>query len=192
MRVYRVTWVAPHWRQLTPTDPGHPLYLPVDRQGAGRFDNPDNYVALYVSLTPEGAVGESFANMSRWTASYVTQHRDDAERSLVSYDLDDGGIIDLDDAATLVSLALRPSDVVRRNRDLTQELALRLWRTREQGTLGVKWWSYWRPEWQCLMLWSSDIEPPYHPQATVHEVQALAVDHPAVQTAADVLPRLVL
>jgi RES domain-containing protein len=193
MRAYRVCWVDPRWRQLAPEDPFHPLGVAVDRQGGGRFDNPHRYAALYAATSPQAAVGETFANSSTWLAEEVTRAKERRPRCLVTLevDVDEHRLLDLDDPRTLVDLGLRPSDVVRRNRDHTQEIAQAIWMALpETGTRGLRWRSYWRVEWEVLMLWSDDLQPPWFPFVTVAAVDQLRTDHPAVVLAADVLPRL--
>lgn len=189
--LYRVTWVQDGWEALDSSQPFHPLHIPVDRQGQGRFDNPHLYAALYVSTTPQGAVGETFGNLSRWPAAEVERDKDGHPRCLVRYELpDDVAVQDLDDPHVLAGLGIRPSDVVRRTRHHTQEIANAVWRARAAtGTRGFSWWSYWRPEWTMVMLWSDGLGHPYFQDLTVTEVESLTVTHPAVRVAADVLPR---
>lgn len=189
--LHRVTWVDPAWQRLEPHDPFHPLHVPVDRQGHGRFDNPHRYAALYLATTARAAVGETFGNLSRWPKAEIERPREDRPRCLVRYTLiGDRRPLDLDDPAALARLDLRPSDVVRRNRDRTQEIALTLFEERrDHGTVGLRWWSYWRPEWAVVMLWSDGISPPRFPDVSVESVEPLTVDHPAVRVAADRLPR---
>ncbi len=154
MLAYRTTWVDPDWGKLDSATPFHPLFVPLDRQGAGRFDNPHLYATLYLATTPQAAVGETFANLARWPDAELT----------------------------------RPKDG--RNRDRTRETANSLWRhSSMSGHRGVRWWSYWRPEWAVLALWSTDLRHPWFADVTVISVEALRRDLPAVRLAADVLPR---
>src|SRR3954468_7558853 len=121
MRAYRVSWVDRRWRDLAPEDPFHPLGVPLDRQGGGRFDNAHRYAALYAATSEQAAVGETFANSSTWRAEEVNRPtpgrhegvprpKEGRARCLVSLDLDlgDASLLDLDDARTLVDLNLRP------------------------------------------------------------------------------------
>lgn len=190
MRLHRITWVAADWATQRRISPYHPLFVPTTLQGHGRFDNPDRYGALYAAHTPQAAVGEVLGDLSTWTQRAVEVARSGHQRSLVTYEVDDARtLLDLDDARTLTSLALKPTDVVRRNRDRTQEVALGLWLERERsGVAGITWWSYWRPEWQVSMLWSDDLDNTFT-GVTVVEVEPLTVDHPAVELAADLLHR---
>jgi RES domain len=189
--LYRVTWVDDRWETLDSSQPFHPLYIPIDRQGQGRFDNPYLYAALYASTTAQGAVGETFGNLSRWPSSEIEREKDGRPRCLVRFELPDDALIrDLDDPRVLVELGIRPSDVVRRNRDRTQEVAHAVWLTRAAtGARGFSWWSYWRPEWTMVALWSDGLGRPQFSDLTVAQVDPLTIAHPAVHVAADVLPR---
>lgn len=191
MLLYRVTWVDPQWHQLDASAAFHPLYIAVDRQGLGRFDNPHLYAALYAAVTPEGAVGETFGNLARWPRHELEREKEGRPRCLVTLELADGvNVVDLDDPAVLLRQRLRPSDVVRRNRDRTREVANEIWRgQRDAGVRGLRWWSYWRPEWTVLVLWSLGFELPLFPDVSVVDVEPIRREMPAVQVAADVLPR---
>ncbi|MGI8808490.1 MAG: RES family NAD+ phosphorylase [Acidimicrobiales bacterium] len=191
MRAYRVAWVDRGWESLQEEDPFHPMWVPVDRQGGGRFDNRHRYAALYLATSPQSAVGEAFGNSSVWIEAEIVRAKEGRSRSLVTLEVDDGKeLLDLDDPQTLVELGLRPSDVRRRNRDHTQEVALALsLDMAATGTRGLRWRSYWRPEWEVLVLWSNSLDPPWFPFVSVVDVEELRVGHPAVVLAADVLPR---
>lgn len=190
MRLHRVTWVANDWDEHLDVGPYHPLFVSTGHQGHGRFDNPERYSALYLAHTPQAAVGEVFADLKVWTSNVFAYRRDDHRRCLVSFEADDARrLLDLDDARTLQQLALRPTDVVRRNRDRTQEVALQLWIDRRcSGNAGVTWWSYWRPEWSVSMLWSEDLDNTFE-GIEVLDVEPLTIDHPSVEIAADLLLR---
>ncbi len=189
--LYRVTWVEDGWQAFDSSQPFHPLYIPLDRQGQGRFDNPHLYAALYASTSAQGAIGETFGNLSRWPATEVEREKCGQPRCLVRYDLPDGEVVrDLDDPLVLTELGIRPSDVVRRNRDHTQEVANAVWQTHATTKVrGFSWWSYWRPEWTMVVLWSDGLGHPYFPDLGVARIEPLTIDHPAVRVAADVLPR---
>ena len=190
MRLHRVTWVDPGWVRLRTHEPFHPLHVALDRQSAGRWDNPSRYAALYCSTTDAAAVGETFANSARWLASEIVRQKEGRPRCLVRFEFDESRLVDLDDPAVLLRLGLRPTDVVRRNRDHTREIALRLWHDRDElGASGLRWWSYWRPEWTNVVLWTPSVDPPWFEECSEIEVEPLDPDHPAVRVAADVLPR---
>ncbi len=190
IQLHRVTWVDGDWENLTSADPFHPLYVPVDRQGQGRFDNPHLYATLYGATTEQAAVGETFGNLSTWVELEITRTKDGRPRCLVSYTLPDQIVLDLDDPHTLIELGIRPSDVVRRNRDHTQKIANQVWQRRgETGMRGLAWWSYWRPEWTVVALFSEGLSHPHFPEVAVTNVTPLRTDHTAVKVAADALPR---
>jgi hypothetical protein len=191
MLVHRVTWVDPDWTALDPEEPFHPAWVAVERQGGGRFDNRHRYAALYAATSAQAAVGEAFGNASVWIETEVTRPKEGRPRCLVTLDVPDTvRLLDLDDARTLVELGLRPSDVVRRNRDHTQEIALAVWlESKTTGVKGLRWRSYWRPEWEVVVVWSDRLDPPWFPFVRVLAVEELGIDHPAVVLAAEVLPR---
>jgi hypothetical protein len=190
MRLYRAAWVEDGWQRRGRQRPGHPLYVARARQGAGRFDNPSHYAALYASQQPDGAVGEILGNHTRVRAAmFAWAGRPELRRCLVTLEVADPVLLDLDDAEVLSRLGLRPSDVVRRNRDVTRRLALRRYLAREEsGELGLAWWSYHHPDWRQVMLWSRD-EDAWFPHVEVVDTQDLGIDHPDVVVAAETLRR---
>lgn len=191
MRLYRVAWVESGWPTQGPEDPFHPLHAPTDRQGGGRFDNPHRYVALYAATSAQGAIGETVANSAVWVESEVARPKEGHPRCLVTLEITDTEVLlDLDDPQVLLDLGLRASDVARRNRDHTQEVAQAVWLDMPRTAVrGLRWRSYWRPEWEVVVVWSDDLRPPWFPFAKVVAVEELRMDHPAVILAADVLPR---
>jgi hypothetical protein len=64
IQLYRV---VPWLPDAEPGQPGHPLHVDASRQGGGRADNPRHYRALYLSETPQGAVGEVFGDLAVWS-----------------------------------------------------------------------------------------------------------------------------
>lgn len=174
--------VLPHLPTARQRQPGHPLYLPP-RQGAGRLDNPEHYLVLYLADHPAGAVAEAFGDLATWRASMFrgSPSLPGSVRALVRYELaDDGMLCDLDDPVELVTRTLRPSQVVSHDRSRTQAWALRLWLERSHD--GIRWWSARDPRWGSLGIWSPD-------HLRVVDVNPLAIDDPAVTTAAGVLHR---
>lgn len=179
-RYFRCTWFDP--RAATPEEPGHPLYV-YPRQGRGRVDDPDHeYLVLYVGLDPAGCVAEAFGDFMVWTPALLepTPALPGASRALVEYEVD-VSLCDLDDAARLVELGLRPSDVVTDDRPVTQRWARRLYET---GAFdGASWWSRRDPRWTSCGVWNFR-------DARVEDVTVLYhLDHPAVVEAAGVLLR---
>ncbi|MGQ0625014.1 MAG: RES family NAD+ phosphorylase [Sporichthyaceae bacterium] len=160
------------------TAPGHALHVPASR-GASRIDNPDRYHALYLGDDPLCAVAEAFGAQQVWTAGMFRGKPSlpGSVQALVTYRLADGAAVcDLDDAVRLVALGLRPSRVVTRDRAITQQWARRLY---DGGSFaGVRWWSYYDPNWGSLGLWDIDA-------LSVVDVEPLNADHRHVIAAAD-------
>jgi hypothetical protein len=178
MRLYRVF----PWLETAGTnEPGHPLYVPVP-QGTGRVDNPEHYRVLYASDAPEGAVAERFGNHAIWTDALLAgpPFLPGSTRALGTYEADLEAL-DLDDARNLLDLELRPSQVVTRDRGVTQAWALRVYRTERWD--GVRWWSYWDPGWGSFGIWRPD-------SFETTSVEPLRRDHPAVEGARAVLARV--
>ncbi|HST46219.1 RES family NAD+ phosphorylase [Jatrophihabitans sp.] len=176
--------VLPYLDTARAGEPGHPLYLSSAR-GSNRVDNPGHYQVLYLADAPAGALAEAFGSFSRWNRGLFrgTPSLSRSVRALVTYELDEGAAIcDLDDAYTLVELGLRPSEVVTRNRAVTQSWALKLYEAGRYA--GVRWWSYYDPRWGSIGLWDSRL-------LTVVEVAVLDdLMHPAMVEAAAVLCRI--
>lgn len=179
MRSYRV---FPYLPTARPGEPGHPLYVPRP-QGAGRIDNPDLYDAMYLGDRPVCAVVETFGNLKTWMPKmFRTPHVPGGTRALVTYELPDATpVADLDDPAVLVALGLRPSRVATRQRAVTQAWARALFERRQW--IGVRWWSYYSPDWYVYGLWECGAV-----RAT--NVEVLAIDHPVVVEAANFLHRV--
>lgn len=136
--------------------PGHALHVHRP-QGAGRLDNPDRYDVLYLSDAAAGAVAEAFGSFDTWSAELFegSPALPGSVRALAAYELSDlTPLADLDDPQRLVLLGLRPSQVVTRDRHLTQAWALRLFQSGSYD--GARWWSYWDPRWSSLGLWQLD------------------------------------
>ena len=190
MLLYRAAWVEAGWQRRGQQRPGHPLYVARARQGAGRFDNPSHYAALYASQQPDGAVGEILGNHTRVREEmFVWQGRPELRRCLVTLSVSEGVLLDLDDAEVLVGLGVRPSDVVRRNREVTRRLALRRYLTRDEtGEVGLAWWSYHHPDWRQVVLWSRD-EHAWFSHIEVVDTADLGIAHPDVVVAAETLRR---
>lgn len=187
MLAYRVFFHDP---AAASGSPGHPLYLHKP-QGAGRWDNPDLYDAWYLSTSAEGAVGEAFGNLGGWNAAMFDTGTPGLRRALAVFSVpDDLAVFDFDDPANLVSVGMRPSQVVLRNKPVTQRRAAALFE--ESGPGGgrrwqaLQWWSYHHPRWTNLMLWSTPTTPA---PLSLKAVEELGLDSPAVQEAAEVLMR---
>lgn len=160
---------------------GHPLHVPLSRQGHGRIDNPDVYGVLYASDRPEGAVAEQFGAHPVWSPRMFKARDITTPRfyALCRFRLDDDRILDLDDPRALLERALRPSRVVTREREITQGWARDI--HAEQEWVGVSWWSYYDPTWTSVGLWEHDALTLAGPP------EPLSPDHAVVREAADVL-----
>ena len=160
-------------------EPGHPLYVP--EQGTARWDNPELYRAMYVAASPSGAIGETFAHLSRWTPTMLNSPSlPGAVRTLATYTIDEERhpLLDLDDARTMLDRGLRPTDVVIRDRPRTQRIAADVFA--EGRWAGLSWWSLHRPQWTLFVIWE--------PEALAGEIEITALDrHPALLDAARLL-----
>lgn len=190
---FRVAWVAENFEQLDQTDEFHPLYAVPRRQGAGRVDNPSQYATLYLARSGAAACGEVFGDLQPIPASaLVHRGRADVTRCLIRVHLPDTlTLIDYDDAAVLQERGVRPSDVVRRDREATQQLALGdFLRRRQSGARGVAWWSYHHPAWRPLALWSDELDDDrWFADVHAEQVEPLTLDHPELVVAAATLRR---
>lgn len=134
-------------------EPGGSLFVPRERQGAGRHDNPDAYGALYVSRSAFSAVAERIQ-------AFRGQQIDDrdltlaygARLALARFDdsaLD--GLLDLDEPAVLLKRRLRPSQVATYNRTVTREIAHQVF---IDGAPGFLWWSTLEASWTNVTLFA--------------------------------------
>ena len=90
--------------------------LAPPNQNGGRLDNPQ-YRTFYCAGTAVAAVGESFGDDLLWDAETITFDPllPGSRRSIVTYELPDKSLLDLDDPAELVPRMIRPSRVVTRS-----------------------------------------------------------------------------
>jgi hypothetical protein len=162
VELYRV---FPYVADARPGESGHPLYVHPPH-GNGRWDNPELYRAMYLASSPAGAIGETFAHLSRWTPAMLPDPLIlGAVRALGVYRLNEETtpLLDLDDAAELSRRGLRPTDVVKRNRPRRQDIAKVIFS--EERWAGLTWWSMHRPQWTLHAIWdlrsvvSHDVEP---------------------------------
>ena len=190
MLVYRV---FPYLATARPGAPGHPLYLHRP-QGQGRLDNPRHYDTWYFATTPEAAVGETFADLTIWSDDMFEFPKvPGARRALGTFEIDDGTpVLDLDDARALYERRLRPTQVIARNRAVTQSWALDVYDERDdrggRRWAGIRWWSFQRPHWTVIALWYPPGEPSAHQVVGVEE---LDVTHIAVRDAARSLAKII-
>ena len=132
---------------------GGPLFVPRDRQGAGRHDSPDRYGVYYTARTEVAAVAESVQAFRGRDLSADDLELADGSRLTLAR-LDDADLtspVDLDDPAVLVREGWRPSGVASRDRMVTQAMAVR---AHEAGALGLSWWSTLDAAWTNLTLFA--------------------------------------
>lgn len=180
MLLYRVfPWLA----GAAKGEPGHALYVP-EPTGAGRADNADRYRAIYLSSAPPGAVAEALGNLRLWTPRmFVRPDLPGSVRAIAAYELHDSrSVFDLDDTDALKALGLRPSQVVTRERRVTQRWALAIYEQRKWS--GVRWWSYYDPRWYSYAIW--ELAKLAVKRDTI---RALTIDDPVVLETSDVLRR---
>lgn len=137
---------------------------------------------MYLAASASGAIGETFAHLSTWSRAILPFPAiDGAERMLGIYSFDEEihPLLDLDDPRALLDRALRPTDVVIRNRPRSQRIARDAFA--EQRWSGLSWWSMHRPQWTLHMLWQAH-------DITVEGVQALP-GHPALIDAGRLLAK---
>lgn len=173
--------VFPWLSTATVGEPGHPTFVP--NFGAGRIDNPESYLALYLSDGPGGACAEAFFFKDVWDTKMLRglPSLPGSVQAIASLDLDsDVELCNLDDASRLLAFDLRPSQVVTRDRTVTQAWALRIFREDRWG--GIRWWSYYDPRWGSHGVWATE-------SLSLREVEPLTLDHPAITEAAEVLIR---
>jgi hypothetical protein len=167
------------------TEPGGPLHVPRDRQGAGRHDRPDRFGAFYAACSPEGAVAEAIqAFRGRSLSDADLEMADGSALALAS--LDDeavGPLLDLDDPGVLLERDWRPSEVASRDRRITQSIAARAW---DGGALGLSWWSTLDSAWTNVTLFAErTVDTGLVRLAS--DAERLRVGHPALIAAADQL-----
>lgn len=157
-------------------------------QQSGRWDNSRLYGALYLSLSQAGAVAEVLGNHTEWVDALFDSPGTGLRRHLITVEIDDTvvkGIIDVDDARFLLSRGLRPSEIAGRARTSTRTLATDLF---SEGANGVRFWSYYRPEWTNVVLF---VPPVTHTGVEVTLVETMRLDMPCVAAASEMLCRLV-
>lgn len=176
--------VFPYLAAAAPGQPGGALYLPP--QGGGRLDNPGFYSVLYMSSHAAGAIAEAFGRFPEWTAGMLVGNPSlpGSVRALARYQLpEDSEICNLDDPHRLLSLGLRPSDVVSRDYAHTRAWARRIF---EEGRwTGIRWWSYYDPQWASLGIWNTA-------SLELLEVVRLTLAYPALLEAGRIIARRVV
>jgi hypothetical protein len=162
---------------------GGALFVPRDRQGAGRHDDPARYGAFYAARSPVAAVAETIqAFRGRDLGPDDLALADGSRLMLAAFD--DASLLatlDLDDPAVLVAEGWRPSGVASRDRAVTQAMAARVF---DAGALGLRWWSTLDSAWTNVTLFAERTIG-----AGLIEIEALpeplSLKHPALVAAAD-------
>lgn len=180
MKLFRV---FPYDPKALPTERGGALYAPGST--SGRVANPDLYRELYVTFEPESAVAETLGRLPQW-ASRDFVGPDGRALSLATYEMPDGTpVFNLDSVRSLVELGIeRPSDVVARERNVTQNWARKVFALRRYA--GVRWWIYYNPQWTAAGLW--DVRC----LKLLDEPIPLTIGDAAVREAAAAIPRQII
>lgn len=138
---------------------------------------------LYLAESPSAAVAEAFGSFELWTPAMFGEMPTlpGSRRALATYEMPtEMPILDLNDANALVEWSLRPSEVVSRDRGLTQGWARRIFGSKQFS--GVRWWSFYNPDWNSLGLWD-------YTGVRVTAVDPLTSASPAVEEARLLLMR---
>lgn len=126
-------------------------------RGAGRIDNPSLYSVLYLSDEAAGAIAEAFGRFPEWSPAMLegSPALPGSQRAIARFECgSEVAVCDLDDAARLLALGLRPSEVVTRDYTRTRAWARAVY---EQGEWsGVRWWSYYDARWGSIGLWNTE------------------------------------
>lgn len=157
-------------------------------QQSGRWDNSRLYGALYLALSQAGAVAEVLGNHTTWTDSLFDSPATGMRRHLLTVEVADNvveRIVDVDDARFLADRGLRPSEVAGRARARTRTLAADLF---SEGATGIRFWSYYRPEWTNLVLF---VPPVGSGGVGVVDAEPMSLDMPCVAAASEMLCRVV-
>lgn len=183
MKCYRI---LPYDEDAAPDQSGHALYVPRRLQGAGRYDNPTLYAALYLATSRSGAVAEALGNHARWNDALFDSPTTGLRRHIVTFELDPGlDLVDVDDPQFLVDRGLRPTDVAGRSRTRTRTLAADLF---AEGRHGVRFWSYHRSEWTNVVLFLPPVDAG---QISIVDSDEMSVTLPCVQAASEMLCRVI-
>lgn len=151
MILYRV---LPLDGRAAPGEPGGALWWPREWQGAGRHDNPDVYGCMYLAEAPVSAVAEAlapFRSSGELTAEMLVRAERPLTLATLSLEIGEEALLDLDDGAVLAAERIRPSQVVTRDRGVTQAWARELHERRPQAP-GLRWWSTLEGAWINVTL----------------------------------------
>lgn len=162
---------------------GNPLYV-WPRQGGGRVDDPAHeYLVLYVGSTAEAAIAEAFGRFPRWKPAVLAPPpgAPAGSRKALAHYVGSPSVLDLDDPFALADLGLRPSQVIARDRDATQQWARAIY---DEGKYdGISWWSFYGAQWSSFGLWD------WTSLVLAELPEVLDLDHPLLRAAAAVIAR---
>jgi hypothetical protein len=175
--------LLPRVPDVAPSNPGGALWFPRELQGTGRHDNPERYGCLYLSESPMSAVAEALAQFRG--AGALSQRmliRANLPLALAQVDCeDDRKLIDLDDPSVLIRTRLRPSQVARKARAVTQAYAARIFDA-HPAAVGLRWWSTLEASLANITLYDRAA-----PGLRLVDIEPLTLEHPATREAADLL-----
>ena len=176
--------VFPYIAASADDEPGSAVYVPP--QGGGRLDNPGLYSVLYLSDAPAGAIAEAFGRFPERNEAILEgpPSLPGSAGVLARFYLpDDAAVCNLDDPALLHSLGLRPSEVVSRDDARSRAWARTIY---ERGKWpGVRWWSYYDPQWAGFALWNVS-------RLQLKNVKLLRLDEPALVDAGRTIARRIV
>lgn len=184
MRFYRV---FPYLTNAAQEDPGGVFYRTPGGKNRADSPTPGVYRCLYVGDTAAGSIAETFGRFETWDRDLIEAYScapslPGSRFALATYDLPAGiAVRSLDDAHALVSEGLRPSEVVTRDRAVTQAWSAKIHSTSFYA--GVMWWSYYDSGWQSAALW--DIAA----LTLVGSPRLLSIADPDVRSAATAIVR---
>lgn len=166
-------------------DPFSPGFVP-EPTGRGRFDLPARLSGVvYLAESPAHALAEM---IHPWRGRSIDdRHLTRAGRRLAVVPVVEGPasaeLADLCDPATLDRLDVAPDHVASRLRDRTQPIARRVWHS---GAAGLRWWSRFWGDWHTTVVFVRRAEERETP-LLFGPPEALAIDSPAVEEAAEAL-----
>ncbi|HEU4699563.1 MAG TPA: RES family NAD+ phosphorylase [Gemmatimonadales bacterium] len=153
-------------------------------QTAGRFDLQNRPPVLYLAETAEHAVGEVLQGFRGRRIGPAHLRRHGHPLALVSVLLGDDlstRLSDLTDPATLALFGIRPDALASHERRTTQAIAREL---HARGEPGFRWWSSLTGAWHGVVLFADRLGGA---DLAIGDPETLAIDHPAVATAAALL-----
>jgi hypothetical protein len=156
------------------------LYVPRERQGAGRHDIPSLDGVFYVTLNAASAIAENiqgFRNQSLTDTDFYIE--EDKIQALAHIALaESAALVDLNDPAQLLKRHLKPSDIATGDRALTRRVCAQL---HAEGVDGFLWWSSLEASWTNATLFQSRVKKKLK---LMGPIQPLTTSLPSVREAA--------